>query len=155
MPVAELKSFLDKNRVKYRTIVHSRAYTAQEIAAVAHVPGNELAKVVMVKLDDRMAMAVLPSSHRLDRAFLARMVGVDRVELASESEFADLFPGCEVGAMPPFGNLWDIPVYVSNALARQQTIAFNAGSHVEVMRLAFSDFNALVEPRILDFSSHL
>lgn len=155
MPIAKLKNFLDHHHIKYRTIVHSPAYTALEIAAAAHVPGNQLAKVVMVKLDGRMAMAVLPSSFRLDLALLAKATGAQTAELASESEFGDLFEGCDLGAMPPFGNLWDIPVYVSSSLAQQPTIAFCAGHHVEIMQLAFSDFNALVEPRILTFSMHL
>jgi len=152
MPVQRLKEFLDREEVKYVSISHSPAYTAQEIAASAHVPGKELAKTVIVKLDGRMAMAVLPASLKIDFAKLKQASGAAEVELASEREFRDMFPGCEVGAMPPFGNLYDVDVYVSPQLAEDEEIAFNAGSHTELVKLAYRDFERLVQPKLAEIA---
>jgi Ala-tRNA(Pro) deacylase len=153
MPLQRLREFLDQNRVKYLSISHSPAYTAQEIAATAHIPGQELAKTVMVKLDGAMAMAVLPASFQVDLEELRSAAGAEKVELASEAEFKGLFPGCEPGAMPPFGNLWNLPVFACERLAEDEEIAFNAGSHTELVKLSFADFARLVEPRVVRFSS--
>jgi Ala-tRNA(Pro) deacylase len=133
-------------------IKHSAAYTAQEIAASAHVPGKELAKTVMVKIDGQMAMAVLPASFRVDFKDLKDLAGAKKVELASEQEFKKLFPECEVGAMPPFGNLYDMAVYVANPLPEDEEIAFNAGSHTELIRLPYKDFQKLAKPTVGDFA---
>jgi Ala-tRNA(Pro) deacylase len=152
MPVKKLKEFLDQQRVKYITINHSLAYTAQEIAATAHVPGKELAKTVIVKADDRVAMAVLPASYQIDFGLFAEAIGARKVELATEPEFKQLFPDCELGAMPPFGNLYGMDVYVAESLTEDREIAFSAGSHTELIRLAFDDFNRLVRPRIVNLS---
>ena len=152
MPIKKLKEFLDSHKVKYVTINHSTAYTAQEIAASAHIPGKEIAKTVMVKIDGKMAMAVLPASFRVDFDHLKQVTGAGKVELATEKEFEDMFPGCEVGAMPPFGNLYDMDVYVAESLTDDEEIAFNAGSHSELIRLNFKDFKRLVKPKILKFS---
>jgi Ala-tRNA(Pro) deacylase len=149
MPVKQLKEFLDSNGVKYVTINHSPAFTAQEIAASAHVCGNELAKTVMVTLDGKMAMAVLPASRKVSIDLLRDTTGTENVQLASERAFCDMFPGCEIGAMPPFGNLYGIDVYVSPLLAEDEEIAFNAGSHTELIRLAYKDFERLVKPKIV------
>ncbi|MGH8590961.1 MAG: aminoacyl-tRNA deacylase [Gammaproteobacteria bacterium] len=151
MPVKNLKEFLDSHRVKYVSIVHSRAYTAQEIAASAHVPGRELAKAVMVKVDGRIAMAVLPASYQVDFERLRAAIGAANVELASETEFQDRFPECELGAMPPFGNLYGMEVYAARRLSEDGEIAFNAGSHTELIKLAYTDFERLVSPRVVDF----
>ncbi|MGH8577329.1 MAG: aminoacyl-tRNA deacylase [Gammaproteobacteria bacterium] len=151
MPVKKLKEFLDSHRVKYVSIVHSRAYTAQEIAASAHVPGRELAKAVMVKVDGRIAMAVLPASYQVDFERLRAAIGAANVELASETEFQDRFPECELGAMPPFGNLYGMEVYAARRLSEDGEIAFNAGSHTELIKLAYTDFERLVSPRVVDF----
>jgi Ala-tRNA(Pro) deacylase len=148
MPVKRLKEFLDSQGVKYVSINHSPAYTAQEVAASAHVRGKELAKTVMVTLDGRMAMAVLPASRKLSFDLLRQAAGAENVQLAGERAFCDLFPGCEVGAMPPFGNLYDMEVYVSKLLADDAEIAFNAGSHTELIRLAYSDFQRLAQPKL-------
>lgn len=147
MPVAKLKEFLDKEGVKYVTIHHSPAFTAQEVAASAHVSGREIAKVVMVKLDGQMAMAVVPANHRIDMDALARALDVHNAELASESEFKGSFPQCDLGAMPPFGNLYHMDVFVEEDLSREESIAFNAGSHTEVVKMSFADFERLVKPR--------
>lgn len=153
MPVQKLKQFLDSQHVKYVTIRHSPAFTAQEIASSAHIPGRELAKTVMVKVDGTMAMVVLPASHRVDLELVADATGAN-VELAGEREFEQLFPGCEIGAMPPFGNLYGMPVWVARSLTEDEEIAFNAGSHTELIRLAYRDFERLVSPRVARLTRH-
>jgi Ala-tRNA(Pro) deacylase len=155
MPAKKLKEFLDSNNVKYVSISHSAAYTAQEIAASAHIKGKELAKTVMVKIDGKMAMAVLPASYKVDMELLKEAAGASAVELAGEQEFKDMFPGCETGAMPPFGNLYDMDVFVSAMLAEDEEIAFNAGSHTELVRLAYKDYERLVQPKVVKFSATL
>ena len=153
MPILRLQAFLDGQHVKYVIIQHSPAYTAQEIAVSAHIPGKELAKTIMVKLDGRMAMAVLPASYRIDFERLKDAAGAHAVELASEREFQDRFPGCELGAMPPFGNLYGMPVYVATSLADDEEIAFNAGTHTELLRLAYRDFARVVQPTVAPFAT--
>lgn len=152
MPVQKLKEFLDSNQVKYVQISHSPAVTAQEIAAAAHIPGIELAKTVIAKFDGKMAMAVVPASHQVDFDELKKAAGVSNAELADEKEFKDRFPDCEVGAMPPFGNLYGMEVIVSEALADDEKIAFNAGSHSELIQLPYKDFERLVRPKVTNFS---
>ncbi|MBW2630852.1 MAG: YbaK/EbsC family protein [Deltaproteobacteria bacterium] len=152
MPVQRLKDFLDKHRVKYVVITHSRAYTSQEIAMSALMPGKELAKTVMIKFDGRMVMAILPSSYKVDLDLLREATGAGKIELASENEFQDMFPECEIGAMPPFGNLYEMDVFVEESLTGNKTIAFNAGSHTELIKLAYKDFTKLVEPTVIKFS---
>jgi len=153
MPLTKLRDFLDERNIKYVIISHSPAYTAQGIAASAHIPGKELAKTVMVKVDGKMAMAVLPASYKVDFDLLKEGTGASTVELAREEEFADAFPGCEVGAMPPFGNLYGMGVFVAESLVEDEEIAFNAGSHTELLRLAYEDFARLVAPKVLRFSA--
>jgi len=153
MHLTKVKAYLDANAVKYVVISHSKAYTAQGIAAVAHISGKELAKTVIVKLDGALAMAVLPASYQVDLAALKRATGVQDAELASEREFKQHFPDCETGAMPPLGNLYGIPVYVDETLTEDREIAFNAGSHYELIRLAYTDFERLVQPEVLSFSA--
>jgi len=155
MPMRKLTQFLDENRVRYVRISHSPAYTAQEIAASAHVPGRELAKTVMVKLDGRMSMAVLPASSQIDLEQLRRATGSHEARLATEAEFRGLFPECELGAMPPFGNLFSMPVVVAEELTEDDNIAFNAGSHTELVRMAYGDYRRLVEPRVVDLTAKI
>ena len=152
MPSTKLKAFLDDHGVKYVSMSHSTAFTAQEAAATAHIPGKELAKTVIVKLDGVMAMAVLPASYHVDLDRLAEATGSTVAEIASEDEFSTLFPDCETGAMPPFGNLYDMDVFVSESLAEDDEIAFAAGTHRELIRMSFSDFDRLVEPGMMRFS---
>lgn len=152
MPVNKVKELLDNENVKYVTVSHSVAYTAQEIAARAHVRGKELAKTVMIKLDGKMAMAVLPSTYKIDFDLMKTASGSNEVELASESEFRDLFPDCEVGAMPPFGNLYGFEVFVAQTLAEDDEIAFNAGNHAELIKLPYADFERLVKPKVVKIS---
>ena len=152
MPIKKLKAFLDENNVKYVTIKHSSAYTAQEIAASAHVSGKEFAKTVIIKIDGKMVMAVLPASYQLNFKLLHEIFGTQQVTLATEAEFKYAFPDCEVGAMPPFGNLYDMEVFVAESLAEDENIAFNAGNHTEMIKLRYADFEHLVHPRVFRFS---
>jgi Ala-tRNA(Pro) deacylase len=153
MPARKLREYLDDQGVKYVTIMHSRAFTAQEIAASAHIPGRELAKTVMVKLDNTMAMAVVPASHRVDFGLLKQASGAKRAELATEQEFINRFPECELGAMPPFGNLYGMAVFGSTSLAKDREIVFNAGSHMELIRMPYIDFHRLVRPKVAPLSA--
>jgi len=153
MPLNKVKEFLDMHGTKYVVISHSKAYTAQGIAAIAHISGKELAKTVIVKLDGDLAMAVLPASYQVDLETLRRTTGVQKAELATEREFKQHFPDCETGAMPPFGNLYGIPVYVDETLTEDREIAFNAGSHYELIKMAYRDFERLVKPEVMEFSS--
>jgi Ala-tRNA(Pro) deacylase len=152
MPIQKLKEFLDSHNVKYMTISHSRAFTAQETAVSAHVSAKELAKTVIVKIDGKMAMAVLPASCKVDFDLLKKDAGAAAIEIANEKEFKDLFPDCEIGAMPPFGNLYGMEVFVAKSLAEDREIAFNAGSHRELVKLAYKDFEQLVKPKVITFS---
>jgi Ala-tRNA(Pro) deacylase len=153
MPVKTLKQFLDKEKIKYVSIVHSTAYTAQEVAASAHITGKELAKTVIVKLDGKMAMAVLPANRKIVLQDLREVTGSDEVKFASEEEFKQRFPDCETGAMPPFGNLYGMEVYAAADLADNDEIAFNAGSHTEVIKLAYKDFERLAKPKVVSFTN--
>lgn len=152
MPVETLKIFLDQHNVKYVSITHSPAYTAREVAASALVPRREFAKAVIVKLDGRMAMAVLPAARRVNLEHLAKLAGVRRVELAKEAEFRDRFPGCDVGAEPPFGNLYGMDVYVDVDLTRDDEIFFNAGAHTQVVHMFYADYERLVKPTLGEFA---
>ncbi len=149
MPVQTLRDFLDRNRIKYVVISHSPAHTAQEVAASAHIPGRAMAKTVIVRLDGRLAMAVLPASEMIDLDLLGDAAFAQQAELADESEFRDRFPGCDLGAMPPFGNLYSMPVYVAERLTEDEEIAFNAGSSTEVILMMYQDYDRLVQPRVL------
>ena len=152
MPSKKLKAFLDENKVKYISIQHSSAYTAQEIAALAHIPGKDLAKTVIIKIDGKMAMAVLPASYKVSFDNLKSALGVNEVRLAYEQEFMDKFPDCEVGAMPPFGNIYGLEVFVAESLAEEDEIAFNACNHTELIKMSFGDFERLVKPKRIKFS---
>jgi Ala-tRNA(Pro) deacylase len=152
MPVDKLKKFLDSNHVKYISISHSPAYTAQTIAASAHIPGKELAKTVIVKIDDHLAMAVLPASSRVHMNHLKEAVAAEQVELATEGEFEEMFPDCERGAMPPFGNLYGMDVYVADKLTEDEEIAFSAGSHSELVKMNYKDFENLVAPKVIELT---
>jgi Ala-tRNA(Pro) deacylase len=147
-----LTECLDKNHVKYVVLTHSPAYTASEIAAIAHVPGKEVAKTVIVNIDGKMNMAVLPANSMVDFGVLRKTSSANTVKLATEAEFKEKFPECEVGAMPPLGNLFEMEVIVDRSLTGSHDIIFNAGSHRELIRMAYPDFERLVRPRILSFS---
>lgn len=153
MPTERLKKFLEDNGVDYETIPHTTAYTAQGVAASVHVRGRELAKSTVVKVDGRFGLAVLPAPLRVDLEALRRLAGANSVSLATEPEFQGLFPGCEVGAMPPFGNLYGLPVWADEALRKDPVIVFNAGTHREAIRMSFADFARLVKPTMGVFSA--
>ena len=152
MPIHKMKQFLDSAGVKYQTITHSESFTAAETARLAHLPPQELAKVVMVKIDDRMAMVVVPGSRVVDLRRLQEFTAADEVRLASEREFNDLFPECEHGAMPAFGNLYAIPTYADESLRDDPQIAFNAGNNWELVKMAYTDWERLADPKVGQFS---
>ncbi len=149
MPVQRLKEILDRNGIRYVLISHSRAYTAAAIAAITHIPGKELAKTVMVDIDGDLAMAVVPASRHVELKKLQTTLGAKHVSLVTEGEFKDRFPDCEVGAMPPFGILYGLPVYVDEVLTHDLEIAFNAGTHRELVKMAYRDFEQLQHPQVM------
>jgi len=152
MPAKKLREFLNSQNVAYMTIPHGVAYTAKEIATLTHISNKELAKTVIVKIDGTMAMAVLPASYDVDLVALRAAIGAKSVTLAKESEFKDRFPECDIGAMPPFGNLYGMAVYVDESLTKDKDIAFNAGTHEELLQVSYADFAQLVKPTVLRFS---
>jgi Ala-tRNA(Pro) deacylase len=152
MTAARIKEYLDSQKVKYTILKHSPVYTAQEVAASAHIPGRQLAKTVMIKLDGEMSMVVLPASCQVNFDALKKALGVKKVKLATEKEFEDLLPDCEGGATPPFGNLYDLKVIADKSLSKQEMIAFCAGSHTELIQLSYQDFEKLVKPQVVAFS---
>ncbi len=149
MVAKKLIDFLDLQKISYQVIRHTPSYTAQGVAAATHISGKELVKTVIVKIDGVFSMIVIPASRRVDVPALRRALGTLDVVLATEAEFKDRFPGCETGAMPPFGNLYGMPVIADTSVTADEEIAFNAGSHAEVIRLAYRDFEHLVAPRIM------
>lgn len=151
MPATKLKELLDSRGIRYVTIRHSPAFTAPEVAASAHVSGRDFAKTVIVMIGADMAMVALPAARRIVLSDLRELLDRPHLRLATEDEFRAAFPDCEVGAMPPFGNLYGMPVYVASALADEPEIAFNAGTHTEIVKMAYRDFDAVVRPLVLDF----
>ena len=152
MPLSKLREFLDSHNIKYLVLSHSLAYTAQGVAALAHVSGKKLAKTVIVKIDGILAMAVIPASSHVNLELLRTVTGAQTVEVASEAEFKDAFPDCETGAMPPFGNLYDMAVYADSTLAENEEITFTAGSHHELVRMNWKDMQRLVNPTVDEFT---
>ncbi len=153
MSCEKLKKFLDEKGIKYVTITHSQAFTAQQVAASTHIKGKDMAKTVIIKIDGHMAMAVLPANYQIDFQALKEVTGNENVVLAEESEFKDIFDDCETGAMPPFGNLYGMDVFVAESLTKDDEIVFNAGNHSEVIKMKYSDFEKLVKPKIIKFAT--
>ena len=153
MSSTKLKDYLDQENIRYTTIKHSTAYTAQEVAQLAHIPGDEMAKTVIVKIDDKQAMVVLPATEHIDLEILGGALGAKNVSLATEAEFMPQFSDCEIGAMPPFGNLYHMDVYVEEALSQDEMIAFNACSHDELIEMSYVDFARLVKPEVFRIST--
>jgi Ala-tRNA(Pro) deacylase len=147
-----LEKYLRENGASFESMTHSQAYTMQEVAAALHVPGMEVAKVVIVKADGGMVMLVLPAPYRLDLARVRTMLGAKRVSLAEEDDFAELFPDCATGAMPPFGNLYDVPVHVDESLGEAKHIVFRVGTHRDTMKVAYDDFVRLAQPTVSAFA---
>ena len=147
-----LETYLREERVPFEVRHHPRAVTAQEVAASEHVPGKLLAKTVMVLADGEMLMLALPAPYQVDMEKVGPQLGAQEVRLAREEEFEGAFPDCEVGAMPPFGNLYDLPVYVEETLAEDETIVFRACTHTDTMSVTYADFDRLVEPTVAKFA---
>lgn len=153
MPILKkLKEVLDQAKISYEVYNHPQAFTAQEIAATQHISGRELAKVVILKVDDSFVMAVLPSNRMVSLEKVKVALGAREASLATEEQFASLFPECEIGAMPPFGNLFGLPVYVDPALETHESIFFNAGNHLQTARLRYEDFKKLVQPQVISLT---
>lgn len=152
MPLTKLREFLDSHNVKYLVVSHSVAYTAQGIAALVHLSGKKLAKTVMVRIDGKLAMAVVPASFHVDLDLLRTAAGAQTVEIATEKEFRNAFPDCETGAMPPFGNLYGMAVYADASLGENEEITFNAGKHRELVRMAWADVVRLVNPKVVNLT---
>jgi len=155
MNTHRLTDYLDTHRIHYSTIPHPRTFTAQRIAASVDVPGREMAKTVMVRIDGMLAMAVMPAPYQVDLHLLRKYTGAESVELAEEHEFANIFPDCEVGAMPPFGNLYGMEVFVDSHLADDESIVFNAGSHTELIKMSYRDYARAVKPSVANISEPL
>ncbi len=152
MPCEKLLDFLNKKMVEYEMVEHPKAYAAQDVALKAGVPGHAFAKSVLVNLDGEMAMAVIPAEHKVNFHVLRAVAGAQTISLAIETEFVRRFPDCELGAMPPFGNLYGIRVFLDDHLSEAETVSFNAGTHTEVITMAFGDFVGLVEPVVAGFT---
>jgi Ala-tRNA(Pro) deacylase len=146
-----LEQYLREHGVPFEVMTHAPSYTMQEVAAALHVSGKQVAKVVMVKAGEEMAMLVLPAPYRLNLAKVRAVLGRG-VKLAQEGEFADLFADCAPGAMPPFGNLYGVPVYVDRTLAEQESVVFRIGTHQDSMRVAYADLARLVQPTVGEFA---
>lgn len=150
MPATVLREYLVQNHARYVTIPHSPAITAQEVAASAHIPGRKIAKTVMVKVDGDLAMVVLPANRRVDLHRVQQAARARFVRLANEEEFAGLFRDCELGAMPPLGDLYGLDVYAARELTEDDSIAFNAGTHAELIELPYAEFRRLARPLVAD-----
>ena len=146
-----LKEYLDRQKVPYEVLTHGKVYTAKELAQALHVPGQNLAKVVMLKVGERFVMTVLPATWKVDLHRLRDIFQAHQVRLATEEEFRGLFPDCELGAMPPFGNLYDLDVYVDRSLAEDVEIVFPAGTYQEAVKLRYQDFANLAHPKVAEF----
>jgi len=147
-----IKQYLFHNFVSYSHKTHAVAYTSQEIAQTEHVPGEEFAKTVVLDADGRLILSVLPADHVINLEILKKQIGCSQLSLASEMEFSQKFPSCELGAMPPFGRLFEIPLYCDSALAKQAEIEFNAGSHADTIRMTYAGFVKLENPVVFRFS---
>ena len=147
-----VKNYLDLKRVPYEHHVHATAFTAQQLAAAERIPSAMVVKTVVVKADDQFVLAVLPASQRIDLPTLGQALGAREVELATEFEFQELFPDADLGAMPPFGNLYELPVFAEESLGRDEEIVFNAGTHEDAIRMKYADYSRLVEPKVCSFA---
>ena len=150
--IDRLETLLRQESVPFQVQHHPLAYTAQQLAAAEHVPGKMIAKVVMVYADGQPAMLVMPAPAHVNLMRAAVALKVREVRLAREEEFAREFPDCEVGAMPPFGNLYGVPVWIDRSLAKDDTIIFPAGTHTDTIQIAFSDFERIVKPQVGEFA---
>jgi len=150
-----LERYLREEGVSFNTMIHSVAYTGQEVAAAQHTPGRQLAKVVLVDADGQLVMLVLPASFRVDFPKLKSVLKAKKVRLATEEQFAGIFTDCEVGAMPPFGSLYDLPVYVDESVSSVPEIVFKVGTHTTSIKMKYADYQRLAAPSIAEFAVHL
>ena len=150
-----VREYLEANQVPYTHCTHRLAYTAQEVAAAQHVPGREMAKTIVVSADGQYLLIVLPAVMKLDMKVLREELPFKHVQLATEKEFATLFPDSETGAMVPFGNLYNLPVYADKSLTINEEIVFNAGTHIDTIRMKFRDFERLVQPKVINAATRL
>jgi Ala-tRNA(Pro) deacylase len=150
-----VKDFLDKSAVRYEMSEHPPAFTAQQIAAVEHEPGKYVAKPVVIKADGKFIMCVLAACYKIDLGALKKQLGAKSVDLADENEIGNIFDDCELGAEPPFGNLYDLPVIMDKALEKDDHIMFQAGTHDTAIRMSMKDYQTLVKPKLLEFSYHM
>lgn len=144
-----LTRYLKENNTAYELLFHNEVYTSQELAEVLHTPGKSVAKVVIIRADNRSLMIVLAASTVIDLPKLRSFLNANELSIVPEADFPALFPGAEIGAMPPFGNLYSMPVFVDEELALDREITFNAGTHYEAIRMRYSDFARLVHPTVL------
>jgi Ala-tRNA(Pro) deacylase len=149
---APIARFLETRKIDYSVVPHPTAYTAQEEAAVAHVPGREWAKVVVCFADEKPILAVLPAPYSVDFERLRELAGAGALRLAQEPEIEPLYPGCERGAMPPLGPLYEQSVYVDRSLAADPEIVFNGGTHADAIRMSYQSFADLVRPVVGEFA---
>jgi len=145
---------LDQNKVSYEVLQHPEAVSAQRIAQAEHVKGRHHAKVVMIKSGDQHLMMVLPADHHIDLKKVEKAIG-QTVSLSTEDQFKSLFPDCSIGAMPPFGNLYDLPIYVDKDLAEQDYIVFEAGTHRDAIKMRYRDYQKIVKPKVNDLAIKL
>lgn len=150
----KLEKYFRDNGVEFQAMTHRTAFTAQEMAAAQGVKGKLVAKVTMVSAEGKIAMLVLPASYRIDFAKVKEALGVKEARLAQEADFAGLFPDCDTGAMPPFGNLYNVPVFVDRVLTQDPEIVFPAGTHQDTMKIAYKDYARLAQPSVVDFAVH-
>ena len=147
--------FLDESSVNYEVVEHEPAFTAQQMAALEHEPGRYVAKPVIVKADGEFIMCVLAACYKIDLGALKNQLGAKKVELADENEIGEIFDDCDLGAEPPFGNLYDLPVIMDKALEDDDHILFQAGTHEQAIRMDMDDYRKLVKPKVLDFTYHM
>jgi Ala-tRNA(Pro) deacylase len=147
-----LEEMFRAENVTFSVRKHEEMYSAQRLAGLLHISGEQLAKVVMARADDQLVMLVLPAPARVDLGKVKKLLKAGEVSLAREPEFAELFADCEVGAMPPYGNLYGLPTYVDRTLSTQIRIAFPAGSHREAIELSFADYERTAKPVVANLS---
>ena len=152
---AKLEKYFHDHDVGFQAMTHPTAYTAQDVAAAQRVKGKQVAKVVIVRADATAVMLVMPASYRIDFAKLKMALNAKDARLAKEEEFSNLFPDCDTGAMPPFGTLYSVPVYVARSLTEDPEIVFQAGSHRDTMKITYQDYARLAQPVVADFAMHL
>ncbi len=150
-----LINFLDYHNIKFKLLNHDTTYTCEQLAHKLHVSPSNIAKTVIIKYDKGFAMIVLPADKKIVLRYLKNMLTSDNLELAKESEFKKLFPDCEPGAMPPFGNLYKLPVFVARSLTHDDEIIFNAGTHCDAIKMKFDDYTRIVSPNISFFSDSI